>query len=132
MRPLQCFNLATCTSELRAKGIVKRFRAFSELPLNLIGSVVLRTKDPLQFNLRPRLVVSFGTRWDLGETQDSYATRYDVRQLKRVREVTLPESFCVAQISLRRPNGDALKKDHQRGHFDNRRNADSSKPNQLQ
>ena len=132
MRPLQSFNLATCTSELRAKGIVKRFRAFSELPLNHIGSGVLRTKDPLQFSLRPRLVVSFASRWDLCETQDSYAIRYDVRQLKRVKEVTLPEIFRVAQISLRRPNSDAPKKDHQRGQFDNRRNADSSKPNQLQ
>ena len=132
MRQLQSFNLATCTSELRAKGFVKRFRAFSELPLNLIGSGVLRTKDPLQFNLRPRLVVSSGSSWDLGETQDSYAIGYDVRQLKRVREVALPEIFRVAQIGLRRPNSDAPKKDHRRGQFVNRRNADSSKLNQLQ
>lgn len=130
MRPLQCFNLATCTSELRAKGIVKRFRAFSELPLNLIGSGVLRTEDPRQISLRPCLVVSFGRRWD--ETQDARLIRYEVRQLKRVKEVTLPEIFRVAQINLPRPNSDALKKDHQRGRFDNRRNADSSKPNQLQ
>lgn len=130
MRPLQCFNLATCTSELRAKGIVKRFRAFSELPLNLIGSGVLRTEDPRLNNLRPCLVVSFGSRWD--ETQDARLIRYEVRQLKRVREVTLPEIFRVAQISLPRPNSDALKKDHQCGRFDNWRNADSSKPNQLQ
>ena len=109
MRSLQCFNLATCTSELRAKGIVKRFRAFSELPLNLLGSGVLRTEDPRQTSLRPRLVVSFGSRRDIGETQNACAISYDVRQLKRVKEATLPETFRVAQIGLRMPNRDAPK-----------------------
>lgn len=132
MRPLQCFNLATCTSELRAKGIVKRFRAFSELPLNLIGSGVLRTEDPRQISLRPCLVVSFGSRLDVDETQDAGLIRYEVRQLKRVKEVALPEIFRVTQTNLPGPNSDASKKDHQRGHFDNRRDEDSSKLNQLQ
>ena len=49
MRSLQRLNLATCTSEL----CDKRFYASSELPLNTIGSGVVRTEDFRHIILRP-------------------------------------------------------------------------------
>lgn len=74
MRSLQRLNLATCTSELRAKRILKRFRDSSELPINPIGSGVLRTEDIRHITRRPcnRLRCSF---------------------IEAIKSETLPENF---------------------------------------
>jgi hypothetical protein len=124
MRSLQSLNLATCTSELRAKRMVKRFRAFPELPLNIIGSGVLRTEYLRQISLRPRKVVSTGSRWDIGKTQDARAIGYDVRQLKRTKVDTLPKNFRVARAQRPQSIINAVQ-------FHNLRNSYSSKLNQL-
>lgn len=52
MRPLHHFDSARYANELNAQAIVKRFRAFSELPFNLFGSEEVRTEISDQYNFR--------------------------------------------------------------------------------
>jgi hypothetical protein len=110
MRPLQSFDSARCTDEQKAQVIVKRLSAFSELPLNLNGSGVLRTEDPRQINLPPGVVVS--TLLNDWANRESYEDFYGLRQAKAFKAVVPPEILagCRANTGqiLMRPT-------HQRG-----------------
>ncbi len=105
MRPLQIFDSARCTSELYAQVIAKRVSVFSELPINLIGSGVLRTEDPRHINLRPWLVVSSASQGDW-RNQNGPFRQLPIRRLKRVTAVVPPEILAgrathTGQIGMR-------------------------------
>ncbi len=91
MRPLQYFASARCTSELKAQTIVKRFRAFSELPFNLIGCELARTG--CSHSLRPRLDVSSSPQ-EFCETGKTLYVDLGARERKGFKTVVPPETLA--------------------------------------
>lgn len=91
MRPLQYFVSARCTSELSAQTIVKRFRAFSELPFNLFGSELAWTEG--SHSIRPRLDVSSSPQ-ELRETGKTLHVDLGTRETKGFKAVVPPETLA--------------------------------------
>ena len=113
MRPLQSFDSAKCTNERKAQVIVKRFRAFSELPLNLNGSGVLA--DGRSSSNKSSAVISRLHFVERLTNRESFENSYDLRSVEAI-----PCSSTAGNISglqnARWPNPDAP-------------NASSSRPN---
>ena len=91
MRPLHHFDSARYANELNAQAIVKRSRAFSELPFNLFGSELARTES--SHSLRPRFDV-FSSPQEFYETGKTLHVDLGARERKGFKTVVPRETLA--------------------------------------